>query len=327
MANEYTSIAAGGIATQLVQTAYDLAVRDALHTLPTCRIAATVRPERPAMRGSAVVLTKNNWYGDSTVTAQMTALNEEQDVDSTRLPASTQVTITPQEYGGATTETVKIEGRSFAPISPLSATRIAELMNRVIDRLVQAELENATNVYWGGDATQASELVNADVLTSSLLRDNVARMRAAGVPGWAGQWYLGIFHPFQVLDLREETGAAGWRTPKEYMNDGILATGEIAAWEGVRFIENSKVNKRKDGAGSGSTQTRSVNGYLLGTGGLAEAVVTEFGIRVSPQTDKLGRFHTIGWYGDAGWKIYENEAIRRIVTASSLNDSISDYIS
>lgn len=322
MANEYTSIATAGIATQLVQTAYDTAVQYALRTMPTCRVAVTTRPISPAMRGSSTIMTKINWFGDASVTAAMTPLTEEADVDSTKLPAASTVTLTPAEYGFAVTHTKKITSRSFTEIDPIKAQLIADHMNRTIDKLVQSTLDDASYVYYGGDATQNSELAAGDELTASMLRAVVTRLRGDGVQPFTGGYYLGLFHPRVVHDLREETGSGSWRFPAEYANSMDLKTGEIGEFEGVRFLQNPQLNWAKDGSGSGDTQLRSINGYVLGANGLAEQVVEEPHVVVGPVIDKLGRFQTLGWYGDIDWAIYEEKAIRHFVTVSSLNDDL-----
>lgn len=314
MANEYTSIATAGIATQLAQTAYDLVVQDKLRVLPTCRVAATVRPQRPAMQGTSIHMTKMPWFSDATITAAATPLTEESDVDSTKLPAAEDVEISTAEYGFAVTRTKLITHRTFADVDPIIATRVADVISRVVDKLVQTELENATNVVYGGSGNSAvNDLASGDNFTSDILRRQVVQLQAAGVPGWMGNTYLALIRPEVLLDLREETGASGWRFPRDYTNAPELATGEVGEWEGVRFVQNFKIN-----SGTNSVPIAYFNTYLLGYGGLAEHVVEEPHVVIGPQTDKLNRFQTVGWYGDLGWKIYENAAIRRVLTTADM---------
>lgn len=316
MANEYTSIATAGIATQLVAAALDLQVREELRHMPTSRIAVTVRPARPAHTGSSITITKTNWLADATVTAAMTPLTEESDVDSVKLPAASQVTITPHEYGGAITRTKLIGARAWTAIDPIVTKTVADWMNRVIDQLVQAELQNTTAVTYGGSGNSGvNDLAAGDNMTSDIVRRRVVTMRGAGVAPWAGNSYLALVRPEVVLDLREETGASGWRFPRDYTNAPELKTGEFGEWEGVRFVENFLLN-----SGTNSVPVDYFNTYFLGQGGLAEHVVEEPHTVVGPPTDKLNRFWTFGWYGDFGHKIYENAAVQRVITTADVGD-------
>src|SRR5665647_2664187 len=54
------------------------------------------------------------------------------------------------------------------------------------------------------------------------------------------------------------------------------------------------------------------------TGAVAENVIVEPSVVIGPQVDKLRRFHTVGWYGDLGFKVYEEKAIQRLVSGSSM---------
>jgi N4-gp56 family major capsid protein len=316
VANEYTSIAtSGGIAEELVQSAYDLMVNYALRALPTCRIVATKRPANPAMRGSSTILEKVNWFGAAAVTAAKTPLSEESDVDSTKLPTPSKVTLTPAEYGFAVTTTKKLGKRVFAPVDPIKARLIADHQNRVIDSLVQDELENATNILRGGDATVDGDTVVGDVLTASLIRKAVSLLRIRNAFPFSGGFYLGLFHPAAIHDLREATGAGNWRAPAEYANVAELKTGEIGEYEGVRFVQNNLMNYGATGAAS----INVLSGHILGMDAVAEQVYEEFHTVLGPTVDKLGRFNTLGWYGDADWGIYEQNAITQVRVGTSLD--------
>lgn len=314
MVNEYTSVATTpGLADNLVKVAYDLAVKEALRALPTMRNFVSIRPEQPAHRGSSVVMNKFNWFAEAAVTAAKTALTEEADVDSTKIPATTPVTITPAEYGFAVTSTEKLSNRVFAPFDGFKARAIADHMGRVLDELIQDQIvADTTAITPGGVA--ANTLTAANELTSGLIRTQVTQLRVDNVPTWDGQFYVAAIHPHVAHDIREEAGSGGWRVPKEYINEGKLITGELGEWEGVRFVQNNRIRHSAGGASSAEIY----HTYFLGAGGLAEHVVVEPGVRVGPSVDKLGRFHTLGWYGDLGWKVYETKAVRRVVTSSSL---------
>lgn len=318
MANEYTSIATTpGLATELVQPAYDLAVRFALKGIPSARQFVSVRPQQPAMHGSSISIEKVNYFSNATITAMKTALGEETDVDSTKIPQPTKVTLTPNEYGGAITSTRKLGNRTFAPVDPIKARVIAHAQARVIDELIQDKLVSGTATYNSSNVADGT-VTNAHVLTSSDVRKTVAKLRASNVEPWFGGYYAAYIHPFVVLDLREGTGANDWRAPNVYgASQENIWKGEIGEFEGVRFVESNLVRTTATGA----TSANVFNTFFIGQGALAETVVEEPHVEFAPPIDKLNRFATLGWYGDLGWNIYESAALVDFRTGSSVGAS------
>jgi N4-gp56 family major capsid protein len=326
VANEYTSVAtSGSLADALVKTAYDLAVGHELRVIPNARQFVTVRPKNPSMTGSSTVMTKYADYSEATVTAAKTPLTEESSPESVKAPAPSTVTLTPAEYGFVNIRTQKLDLRSFADVDPEIARGLAFHMSRVIDELVQDTFITGTNKMWLGSNTAESTYVAGDVLKAHNLRQIKARFDAAGVEPWFGDGglYAAYVHPFVVLDLREETGSGGWRVPNEYgVDQSKIWAGEIGAFEGFRFVQNSHVRWRKSGSGSGGTQVRVHENYFFGRGAIAEDVRLEPQTVLGPVVDPLLRFRTIGWKGDLGWAVYENKALWRVISSSSENQQL-----
>src|SRR5690349_12946125 len=105
--------------------------------MPQARSLVTKKPGNPAMRGSSLTLEKFNYFSEAAVTAAKTPLSEEADVDSTKLPAASPVTVTPNEYGFAVTRTRKLVHRTFADIDPAIAQAVAQHQKEVLDELIQ----------------------------------------------------------------------------------------------------------------------------------------------------------------------------------------------
>jgi N4-gp56 family major capsid protein len=330
VANEFTSIATGGgIAAELVQPTYDLAVRAALHSIPTARQFVTIRDERPAMRGSSITLEKMNFFAKAAIVAAKTPLTEEADVDSTKMPQPTPVVLTPAEYGFAVTTTRKLRNRVFADFDPMKAMAIALHQSRVLDELIQDKLVTGANKVWAGSNVADSTVALTDVLTATQVRRAVAKLRAGNAIPFFGNAYAGYVHPFTILDLRTETGAANWRDPNVYGQDqSNIWSGEIGMFEGVRFVENNlcrvtATGVDADGAGAGTRLTNVFQNYFLGRNTIAETVIEEPHVEFAPPVDKLNRFGTIGWYGDLGWSLYEPKALQRVLTSASVE---ADYV-
>ena len=324
MANEYTSIATTpGIADNTVTMAYDLVINAAYRSNNLLRETfVSKRPERPSHNGSSVRLQKHQWFSDAAVTAAKTPLNEETDVDSTKLPATTYVDVTVNEYGFAVTSTNKLHLLTFDNIDAYAGQAIGYHMADVMDSLVADVIEgDPTTISWTGGASADGTITNAATyaMKAQVLRDAKVKFRTRNVPGWdqgSGE-HAFVAHPHCVADLREENTSGAWRTPHEYAAPDAIWSGEFGSFEGFRVVEYNKVKRTQTGSGTGPAQNWVYRNYFLGPEGIAEVVKEEPHFVVGPVVDKLGRFHTVGWYGVLGWKTYRPESLITVRSGST----------
>lgn len=315
MPDVFTSIAtAGGWQTNTVKAAWDLAFRTALNPLPLCRQFVDVRPVRPTHQGDSVTLQLTQNHSEATITAAKTPLGEESDVSAVQHPATTSVTFTPTEYGFAEVSTLKLGNRSMVPLDPEKARVVADHCAKVVDELLQDQMITGSQVYRAANRASTVTVAAGDITTASMIRLAVTKLRANGADTRDGQFYVGLVHPNVVHDLRQEAGTGAWRVPNEYgMSQDQIWKGEFAEFEGVRFIQNARLRKAADGA-AGATVYRS---FILGREALGEAVVVEPGLRFGAVVDRLQRFLPIGWYGDFAFKVFRDQALVRLESASS----------
>jgi N4-gp56 family major capsid protein len=259
-------------------------------------------------------------YNDLAVAT--TALTETVDPDAVAIPATTTVAVTLNEYGNSIISTRKLDLFSLADVEPALANIVAFNMNDSLDGVVKAVLGAGTQVIReiaGAISTAAVTGVSAtDTLKAKDIRYTVAKMRAANVVPRRGSLFASYIHPEVSHDLRAETGAGSWRQPHEYVDPSGVYAGEIGTFEGVAFIESPRLPNSQAGAGSGTTQTRVYDTFIMGQQALAEAVAEEPHTVIGPVTDKLMRLRPIGWYGVLGWSLYRPESMWRIQTASSV---------
>jgi len=316
VANEFTSILTGGLSDNTVKTMYDFAFGLVYFEVPTYRTWVDKRPAEVNGPGQSVVLNKQDWLGDAAVTAMKTPLNEESDVDSTALPATVPVTLTVNEYGGAVTRSKKLRYFSFADVDQVAARSVAQVAARVLDSLVQDVLVTGSNVIRASARSTTGAVTSTDYLVASDFRKAVTKLRNSNVPDWGGYYAAGV-HPNVIHDLREETGSGSWRVPSEYGTDqGNIWRGEFGEFEGLRFVQNNLTRTADDGDSS-ETVYRT---FVQGREAVAERVVEEPNTVISPVTDKLMRFRTIGWYGITGFALYRDESLVRLESASSMTD-------
>ena len=312
---EFTSTDSGSLGNYLVQTAYDRYVEFALRSQPLFRQFATKKPAQQAMPGSSVVL---QLYAD--LSPAINALTERVDPDAVPIGNTSQVTITLNEYGNPTIATRKLQLFALTDVDPDIANIVAYNMADSVDVLAQTPLRGGTNVIReiSGNLTiggATNTVTSTDTVKSRDFRVAVAKLRGKNAVPVRGSLYGAVIHPDVSMDLRAETGAAGWRTPNEYgaSQDRIWA-GEVGIFEGAFFVENPRCYTNTDGA----TSAKVYRSYVMGQQALAEAVAEEPHVVIGPVTDKLMRFRPIGWYGVLGWARYRENALFRVETAVSI---------
>jgi len=326
LANLYTaaSLPSGQAGTvvgaNLVTQAYDRLVEFALRSVPSFRAVADKKVGNQTHAGSSVLF---QLYNDLAVAT--TALDETVDPDAVAIPATTTVAVTLNEYGNSIISTRKLDLFSLADVEPALANIVAFNMNDSLDTIVRNVLGAGSQVIReiaGAISTAAVTGVSAtDTIKAKDIRYTVAKMRAANVVPRRGSLYASYIHPEVSHDLRAETGAGSWRQPHEYVDPTGVYAGEIGTFEGVAFIESPRLPNSQAGSGSGTTQTRVYDTFIMGQQALAEAVAEEPHTVIGPVTDKLMRLRPIGWYGVLGWSLYRSAALWRVQTASSVRSA------
>lgn len=316
-------VANGDLAAQVVKATFDKVIGFKLRTEPMLRRFADVRPVDVAHPGSSVDM----FIQGADLALATTALGEYEDPDNVALPAPQKVTLTPYEYGNATVTSMRLREFSFSQIDPYQAELIARNMRDSVDKLVENVAYGNSGGVSGngfakyhvaaGGAITSGDGANTQIgtLNSSSIRRLVAQFRGNNVMEFEDGFFVAMIHPDQAVDLREETDAAGWRTPHTYADNAnsMLWTGEVGVYEGVKFIESPRVPT----IAADADNDKQYKALILGKQGLAEGVVREFGTTITPSLDKFGRLMGLGWYGWAGWQIYREEAGAVLVTEAS----------
>ena len=305
--------------TNLIQTAYDKYVEFNLRSEPMFRKFADKRPVDVTNPGATVVFQLHN-----DLSRISSPLTETADVDAVAINNTNKVQVTVNEYGNAVTTTERLALESLSAVDPAVADMLSYNMRDSFDALVYQTLVGlATGRFAGTTADDETEVNGEDKtvggtvtgsdaqLKAADIRKAVARLRGASVQPREGAFYIGMLHPDTSYDLRTEAatnGANVWREPHTYTEAGVgaLWTGEVGVYEGVKFIESPRVE--------------TVNGdhkvIIMGKQALIEAVTYEPKTVISPVTDKLMRFRSVGYKGLLGWNIYRPEA-RYVINCES----------
>lgn len=322
MADAYTSTSL----TDLVKTGYDTLAYFALR--PEFRYALTAatrrRPVSITNRGTTITFT-----GFADLAAATTPLTETTTPDSVA-PTTTTKTVTLNEYGNLAKSTAKLRGVSIID-SPAVDPTLADLIgyNAALsyDTLARTALAAGTNVIYGGSATSTVTVAAGSTLTAAKIRYAVAKLRGANGRGFGDMGvgvdsFAGFVHPDVAVDLRQETGDAGWLVPHNYSMVENRWSGVIGRFEGVVFIETPRAPLAVD-AGVGST-VDVYSTLIVGREALSMAYSdVEHGPEpmfvVGPIVDGLKRFHTFGWRWFGGFGRFRDlEELYRIESSSSI---------
>lgn len=298
------------LAAQVVKATFDKLIRFKQRTEPYYRKFATVRPADLAYPGSTIDMFRMS----AELGLATTPLDEYADPDFVSLPAPTKKTLTLNEYGNATVTTMRLKDFSWASIDPLQAELLSRNMGDSVDKLVENVLMSSSNKYHtdsSGDIASGAATAGDGVLSSGAIRRLVAEMRSNLALPYEGGLYVGFIHPAAAVALREETDPAGWRPTHIYTENtnGVLFSGDIGVYEGVRWIETTRVPVRTDADDATIYST-----IVLGKDALVEALNREFSTVITPTTDKFGRLFGAGWYGCAAWGIYNDESVSILET-------------
>ncbi len=199
MPDAYTGVGA----TNLDQTAYDLAIYYALRPELYWDPVATVRSTNQSFNGAAVIFTIQ-----SDLSAATTTLAESTDVSAVAMSDS-QVTVTLAEYGNAVITTALARGTVFIPFDPIVADVVGYNAGLSLDGIARNEAQGGSNVYYadtaGGITTPGARntIIPTDLFTSKHARRAAAQLRGANVRPING-YYVGYIHPDVAYD-------ASWR--------------------------------------------------------------------------------------------------------------------
>jgi len=306
-----------GLGKNLATLAYDKLVEINLRTAPMFRAIADKKVGSLTHNGPSI---RFQFYTDIAETDFASALLDELvDPEFVQIPETSYIDITEQEIGRVVMPTKKLALMTLADVQPWIANAVSFNMIKTINNGVAAVLDGGSqSIHENGGALKyndgaTSDVTDTDFIQSRTIRNAKTKLDSQSVVPRSGNMYVSYIHPEVSADLRAETGNATWRTPQEYQNIAPLLSGELGAWEGVRFIETPTMTN--DTVGNGGA--RVFNTYVLGQQALAEAVWQEPKIEFGNISDRLNRFRPVGWVGNLNWAVYRQEALLRIETCAS----------
>lgn len=315
MANVFTD--GGTVWANFLATGYDTFIEYQLRSDPVFRAMVDKYPENITNPGPTVTLSLAQEYA----LLATTPLTETVDPDAVAPPAPLRVTVTLNEYGNASLETLRLKQLAFVSVDPMIANLLGKNRIDTIDKLVQNVADTGTYILGANGGvlkSQASGFAEGSVAAGDTFTDNAARnavtlLRRRNVVGRDGaDNFLAVMHPDVTVDVMSNTG---WLNPHAYQDTTNIYRAEIGSYLGARYMVSPRATVVTDGAGGTVKVYRT---YFFGRQAIVEAMVEEPHTVIGPQTDKLRRFFPIGWYAHGGWAIYRQEALQQVRSSSSI---------
>lgn len=314
-----------GAALDWDQTAWELRAYYALRPELYYDAVADVQPTAQSMVGNAV-----KFVIQSDLATQSTSINESTDI-TPLVMADTTVTLTLAEYGAAILTSALLRGTSFVPLDPVVANVIGFNAGKSLDTIALGVLQAGTTVAYSTGTGPAPTSRNTVIPTNTFGAADARLARAVlvrnNVPAIGGL-YAGFMHPDVSYDFRGQTGSAAWRDPHTYSQPGEIWSGEIGAFEGIRFVETPRTPLFAD-AGSSTTNTDVYGTLIMGRQALAKAYSNADGngalprVAPGPITDFLRRWVPMGWYWLGVYGIFRQAALYRVESASSVGNNVA----
>lgn len=116
-----------------------------------------------------------------------------------------------------------------------AAREVGAAMARRIDKVIQTTIMAGDNVIYGGAKSARSALATTDVLTAQLLNKANILLEARYAPKIDG-YYIAYAHPYQIYDLRNETGTGNWLEVNKYVTPEKIFRGEIGMLSNIRIV-------------------------------------------------------------------------------------------
>lgn len=191
-----------------------------------------------------------------------------------------------------------------------AAREVGAAMARRIDKVIQTTIMAGTNVVYGGGKTARTALAATDVLTAQLLNKANALLEARYAPKIDG-YYMAYAHPYQIYDLRSETGTGNWLEVNKYVTPDKIFRGEIGMLSNIRIVMAPFVQKFSSTVDVYPCLVLGRGAYGVGTFQSLQTYITP---AVASDSDPLAQRRKVGAKVAFATKRLQENAMLRIET-------------
>ena len=257
-----------------------------------------------------------HWNVFSDVATQGTTLTETSTIPETSFTIS-QGTMTITEAGNSVPYTGKLDDLSEQPIREIVRKVLKNDAKKSFDNLAADQFDAAALrvVPTNGTSTTSLDLTTNGTATETnniaLGKEHVKlivdTMKERNIPAYSGDDYYAIAWPSTFRTLKNDLESI-----KQYIDQGfqMIMNGEVGRYEGVRFIEQTHIDKGYIGStAADATWTNSKSDWCVffGEDTVAEAIAVPEEIRGKIPGD-FGRDRGIAWYYLGGFGLVHTQA-------------------
>lgn len=227
----------------------------------------------------------------------------------------TTISTTPTQYGIYVLVSDRLIKAAPTAILSDAASEVGANMARIIDQVVQTEVMAGTNVLYSDVSVNAArtDIATTDLITSSLIRKWVVKLRNLNAPTIDGTFYLTVLHPFVEWDLRAESWGAYIEFSK-YTTPDKLFKWEIGALHGSRFVISSNVQTFTSTTTVYPSLMMWKGAYWVANWSGLENIYKALG---TGWTDRLNQRASVGAKVDFAAKRLQEDAMVRLETAAT----------
>lgn len=148
---------------------------------------------------------------------------------------ATVITTTPKQYRVVISLSDMLIDLNVINFLSGAAREVGAAMARRIDKEVQTVIMAGTRVIYGGAKTARTALAATDVLTAAKLNQANSLLEARFATKIDG-YFIGYAHPYQIYDLRSESGTGNWLEVNKYVTPDKIFKGEIGMLSNIRIV-------------------------------------------------------------------------------------------
>jgi len=220
------------------------------------------------------------------------------------------ITTTPKQYRVVVSLSDMLIDLNVINFLKGAAREVGAAMARRIDKEIQTTIMAGTRVIYGGTRSARTQLTASDIMTAALLNKANTLLEARFAPKIDG-YYIAYAHPYQIFDLRNETGTGNWLEVNKYVTPEKIFRGEIGMLSNIRLIMAPFIQKFSSTADVYPCLVLGRGAYGVGTFQTLKTYVTP---AVPSDSDPLAQRRKVGAKIAFGTRRLQEDAMLRIET-------------
>lgn len=187
-------------------------------------------------------------------------------------------------------------------------------MARIMDKVIQAELLNGTNIILPAGRANRAAITGSDIITGTMISNTTTKLRSLNANPISQGCFYAICHSFVAGDIRN-TSSGLWIEANKYTTNETILNGEVGKLSGIRFMETSNIDSITSTTTVYPTYVFGKDAYGVANWQNMETYYKPVGSAGS--ADPMNQIATVGAKISFATKILNNDALVRIESAAT----------